>query len=456
MNNVTIYQPAPRTHPGRELLGSLARRPATWAALITLLGFGLRVWALESFPPGWRDDELIESLVISRNILGGDLAFYYPDASGHEALYHALNALFLAWFGPTQPGIRLLSGFLGTLAVPLTYALGRRLFGAAVGLSAAALLAVSFWGLMYSRVGIRHSLTPVLALAAFFWFWQGMKGRKGEREKGSTSTPLLPFSLSPLLPFSRSPVRHDRRRHFLHIPYCRPKPADRVGRGGEGQHAVGWDAAEGGLEADDAAERRRANDRADGLRAQRRRAVPGGHGRRRAAAAAARRAQFAQGRAQRVARGAGGEVGELGRHGLAQDERAGRPQRRHAGGFRPGEERRRQRRSCLRGKAVDIEDVLDADDRAEQRRPRRRVREAPIEHSPLVPQAVEAAVLRQQGQHFRLAPGDEGLQPVDVLGGGDAVHGVCLSQRREEAREDRPTADRRQSMGRAADRPACL
>ena len=74
MNNVTIYQPAPRTHPGRELLGSLARRPATWAALITLLGFGLRVWALESFPPGWRDDELIESLVISRNILGGDLA----------------------------------------------------------------------------------------------------------------------------------------------------------------------------------------------------------------------------------------------------------------------------------------------------------------------------------------------------------------------------------------------
>ena len=175
MNNVTIYHPAPRTHPGRELLGSLARRPATWAALITLLGFGLRVWALENFPPGWRDDELIESLVISRNILGGDLAFYYADASGHEALYHVLNAVFLALFGPTGLGIRLLSAVLGTLAVPLTYALGRRLFGAAVGLSAAALLAVSFWGLMYSRVGIRHSLTPVLALAAFFWFWKAMR-----------------------------------------------------------------------------------------------------------------------------------------------------------------------------------------------------------------------------------------------------------------------------------------
>ena len=38
---------------------------------------------LADVPPGWRDDELIETLVISRNILGGDLRFYYPDASGH-------------------------------------------------------------------------------------------------------------------------------------------------------------------------------------------------------------------------------------------------------------------------------------------------------------------------------------------------------------------------------------
>lgn len=194
MNNVYVYHPAPRTQPGGELFRLLIRRPATWAALITLLAFGLRAWALESFPPGWRDDELIETLVISQKILDGDLAFYYPDASGHEALYHALNAVFLVFFGPTGPGIRLLSAFLGTLAVPLTYALGRRLFGAAVGLSAAALLAVSFWGLMYARVGIRHSLTPVLALAAFYWYWRAMESRRGEGEKGGS--PLRPFALS--------------------------------------------------------------------------------------------------------------------------------------------------------------------------------------------------------------------------------------------------------------------
>jgi hypothetical protein len=181
MADITVYHPPPRTHPGRELAAALLRRPSTWAAAVTLLAFSLRVVALADAPPGWRDDELIETLVISRNILGGDLRFYYPDASGHEALYHALNALFLAWFGPGALGIRLLSAFLGTLAVPLTYALGRRLFGPAVGLTAAALLAVSFWGLMYSRVGIRHVMTPTLALAAFYFFWQSLGLAAGER-----------------------------------------------------------------------------------------------------------------------------------------------------------------------------------------------------------------------------------------------------------------------------------
>lgn len=157
----------------------LFRRPEFWALVITLLAFFLRVWQLESVPPGWRDDELIETLVISQNILDGELSFYYPDASGHEALYHVLNALFLGWFGPGGLGIRLLSAFAGTLAVPATYALGRRLFGAPVGLTAAALLAVSFWGLMYSRVGIRHVLTPVLATLAFLAFWRAIQSRAG-------------------------------------------------------------------------------------------------------------------------------------------------------------------------------------------------------------------------------------------------------------------------------------
>ena len=141
---------------------------------ITFLAFAIRIWNLGDMPPGWRDDELINSLVISQHVLDGEWALYYADASGHEALYHVLNAFFLGVFGANWLGIRLLSVFLGVLAVPVTWLLGRKLFGSWVGLLSAAGLTLSFWSLMYSRIGLRHVLMPLLTLLAFYFFWRGL------------------------------------------------------------------------------------------------------------------------------------------------------------------------------------------------------------------------------------------------------------------------------------------
>jgi 4-amino-4-deoxy-L-arabinose transferase-like glycosyltransferase len=142
---------------------------------LTLIAFFLRVWRLDDIPPGWRDDELINSLVISQKVLDGDLAVYYPDASGHEALYHMMSAVTLAIFGSGVAGIRLLPAILGTLTVPLTYVVASRLFGKKIGFIAAACLTVSFWSLMYSRIGIRHISTPLFMLPAFYFFLRGLK-----------------------------------------------------------------------------------------------------------------------------------------------------------------------------------------------------------------------------------------------------------------------------------------
>lgn len=158
-------------------LPAALRQPQTGTLLIiaiTFLAFALRIWQLSDTPPGWRDDELINSLVISQKVLDGDWQLYYADASGHEALYHALNAVMLAVFGPNSVGIRLLSVFLGTLAIPLTWLLGRKLFGTPAGLLAAAALACSFWGLMYARIGLRHVSMPVVLLLAFYFFWRAL------------------------------------------------------------------------------------------------------------------------------------------------------------------------------------------------------------------------------------------------------------------------------------------
>lgn len=170
-------------------------RPLLWQEkttliLLTFVAFSLRFVGLDNVPPGWRDDELINTLVISQKVLDGDLALYYPDASGHEALYHALNAVFLALFGPGVPGIRWLSAALGTLAVPLTYLVGRRLFGPAVGWTAAAALTFSFWSLMYSRIGLRHIALPLWTLAAFYFFWRAQSSQPSRPSR---------FTLSPLL-----------------------------------------------------------------------------------------------------------------------------------------------------------------------------------------------------------------------------------------------------------------
>lgn len=157
----------------------LSRRSAAVIIVaITLLAFAVRVWRLDAVPPGWNEDELSNALVLAQKVLDGDVAVYYVDATGHEALYHVLAAGFIATFGYNAMGIRLLSAILGTLTVPLTYQIGRRLYGREAGLLAAAALAVSFWSLIYSRNGQRHVSFPVFMLASFYFFWKGLQAGK--------------------------------------------------------------------------------------------------------------------------------------------------------------------------------------------------------------------------------------------------------------------------------------
>lgn len=192
----------------------------TAVILLTLFALALRLWRLEVHPPGWRDDELINSLVISQKVIDGNWAVYYPDASGHEALYHALNAFFLAIYGPSVAGIRLLSVFLGTLTIPLTYAIGRRLFNPTVGLIAAAALSVSFWSLMYSRIGLRHISLPVFSLGAFYFFWRVATSRNQLSVISHQLSPKPPLITEYRLLFTDYRTRSGRGTTLPFTVYC--------------------------------------------------------------------------------------------------------------------------------------------------------------------------------------------------------------------------------------------
>ena len=156
-------------------------RPSRWerVAVLTLILFAwaLRWIMLMEVPPGWRDDDLIELYTFSARIVEEGPVLYFDGASGHEPLYHSLRAPVIAAAGINQATGRWPSAVAGTLAVLLTWAMGRRLLGRGAGLTAGALVALSFWGLMYSRVAIRHIGLLPWAMLALYWAWRLLRSK---------------------------------------------------------------------------------------------------------------------------------------------------------------------------------------------------------------------------------------------------------------------------------------
>ncbi len=139
---------------------------------ILLLAWALRWVALMEVPPGWRDDDLIELYTFSYEILETGPVLYLPGASGHEPFYHTIRAPLLAVAGLNQASARWLAAIFALWSVLLTWSVGRRLFTRGVGMLSAALVAVSFWSLMYSRVAIRHIGALPWMLMAIYWGWR--------------------------------------------------------------------------------------------------------------------------------------------------------------------------------------------------------------------------------------------------------------------------------------------
>jgi 4-amino-4-deoxy-L-arabinose transferase-like glycosyltransferase len=181
-----------------------------WALLISLLllAWGLRLCCLETIPPGWRDDELINIHALSGEVLAGRFPLYFTGASGHEPLYHYVHAGVHALLGFNVLSGHLLSVVCGTLAVALTYGLARRLFGRATAAVASLALATSFWSLMYSRTGMRHISATPFALAVFYLLWPLLTDRSlTPNLQPPTSNPQspIPNTQSPM-PNTQSPT----------------------------------------------------------------------------------------------------------------------------------------------------------------------------------------------------------------------------------------------------------
>ncbi len=130
-----------------------------------LLAFALRVYRLDA-QSLWYDEGL--SVYLASLPLGDTLA--QSAITDHPPLHALLLNVWMRVAGSREFSIRFASVFLSTLAVALTYALGKTVGGQRVALIAAGLMAVAPMAVWYSQEARSYSLLITLILIAVLAF----------------------------------------------------------------------------------------------------------------------------------------------------------------------------------------------------------------------------------------------------------------------------------------------
>lgn len=139
------------------------------ATAVLLLAALFRLYALQDVPPGLSQDEVFNA-GMPAYILAGNHAFFFRQAYGHEPLYHYWQIPFSLLLGDNYLAARLPAVVLGLFLVALTMRWAKREFGSPTAVVTGLGLAVSWWPIIFSRLGLRPVLEPVLLLL-MAWFW---------------------------------------------------------------------------------------------------------------------------------------------------------------------------------------------------------------------------------------------------------------------------------------------
>lgn len=184
--------PAPLSPGGRGKY-----REALAILLITLLAAALRFYRLPELPPGLHYDEGFKGVTARELLEGAPLRLFFEGDMGEEPIAIYLVAVALRLLGQEPWIIRLPSALIGTLTIPLAWWLGRELarqmrdpavrgagpqagperagFAAqTVGLGTALVLAILYWHVSFSRIGMEPILVPFFAALAWAALLRGL------------------------------------------------------------------------------------------------------------------------------------------------------------------------------------------------------------------------------------------------------------------------------------------
>lgn len=145
---------------------------------VLLISFFLRIWQLDSIPPGLYPDEAINGNEAYSTLKSGVFQVFYPENNGREGLYINFIAFSFNLLGPSIFALRLTSVLLGILTVFVIFFLAKIFFNREIALLSSALLGFSYWHLSFSRLGFRAILVPLILTLALYFLIKGFKSRK--------------------------------------------------------------------------------------------------------------------------------------------------------------------------------------------------------------------------------------------------------------------------------------
>jgi len=146
-----------------------SRQWATFCLLIAILlgGMALRFGGLEAMRNMLNGDEAYEGLDALSLLHTPRLTPFLPGNHGRESAWAYYLVPFIAVLGTRSSALRLAAMVLGTLTLPMVYALGKEILGGRGGLWAMGTLSVLYWHVHLSHVALRPIVVPLLGALAF-------------------------------------------------------------------------------------------------------------------------------------------------------------------------------------------------------------------------------------------------------------------------------------------------
>ena len=143
----------------------------------------LRLYNLETTPPGLYPDEAMNGNNALEAIRTGTFKVFYPENNGREGLFINIQALFLAATSIREPWmLRLPSALFGILSVLGAFYLFRELARTSelkndflIGFLGSFLMATSVWHIIFSRIGFRAIMAPFFLIWAVYFLLRAMR-----------------------------------------------------------------------------------------------------------------------------------------------------------------------------------------------------------------------------------------------------------------------------------------